>query len=536
MTSTETQEWRTSVLGSEPERRGLLRMSRPVLVARIFSMLVGVLLFLSLQGILGGLSALGLFGAVVWATTSAGGDEPSPASTQFRRIRERQRRRAGEHLFWSTADRGDRTGVPSERYDPANDPAWEHPVFLGRCDRINLSGTGYDALFVLRHNNPGELEYLSVMVQVAGIKGGLRSNASYAASSALFGHLEAEVAKPGSFVRGFAQLHRSVPFDMTPHINSYMDGIVNTDDSMAVLVDSYWSLVDRLSSLAEEHRAWFVLKFPVTGGFIAEAATRDLFGDQRRAEVGWASLIKDELERFDGLLQMAGLGEVTVLGERRSCAVIRSLQDPSWALDDDRDVDWESCWQSYVGGRDAVVINDRWHTRCAEVPKGAISPRPLGPRWLHPLLVGVEADPGADDRPSSATIRTICVRVDGVPDTVARAKAAEDVAQDGGARIADAKKGRISDGTTEVLLSSSTLRNRDLAPGSGVHGLNYSMAVSVTGRDPEDLRRSCLRVEAAAGNCGITRLHWQTDRHDVAQVVTLPLARGLAGSKDARTA
>lgn len=528
-------ETRTAQLDPEVRRRGLFGMSRIMVIAWSVSVGTAILLWLSVRGWPGAIAGFTLLGVLALSTTRFG-EEPSWAQRRVHRLREFLRRRRGEHIFWSVADRGDRTGRPSANYDPDADPAWVRPVPLGRVEPLPLEGTGFDGLFVLRHSNPGETSYLSVLMQVQGLKGGLRSAAAYSAAWQSFGFLESELAKYGSHIRGIQQIHRSVSYDLTPHLQWYADSIVFNGDQLERMVDAYDSALDEIRPLAEEHRTWYVVKIPIDDRFISEAAGRDTWGSTRRAEVGWASVVKDELERFESLARSAGLGEVTVLGERRTCAVIRSLMDPDYALDDDRGADWESCWQSYFGDRDAVIINGRHHTRVAYIPPGAIAPTPLGPLWLHPLLVGVEADEGTDDTPRAATIRTVSVRMDFIPDRLARAQAVSDLTQDAATAINERKKGKVDDGTSEVMMTSSQRRRRDLTPGSGAHGMNWAMWVAVTGRDAEDVRRACLRVSDAAGKAAISKLDWEADRHDVNMIATLPLARGMAGSKDARTA
>ncbi|WP_433635588.1 hypothetical protein [Nocardia sp. CA-120079] len=533
--TTPMMEVRTAQLDPEVRRRGVFGMSRPMVVVWSVATAAAIVAWLSLQGWAGAITGFGLLGGVL-ASTTRFGDQRSTAERAVFRWRNWRRRKAGEHIFWSADDRGDETGVPAQHYDPDADPAWELPPPVGRVEPLPLAGTGFDSLFILRHSNPGELEYLSVVVQVEGLRGGLRSNASYAAAWTSYGFLQAELAKPDSFIRGTQQIHRSVAYDLTAHTQWYSDQLVNLDGRLEDIVNSYWNVLEEIRPLAEEHRVWYVLKIPVDDRFISEAASRDSWGDGRRAEIGWASVVKDELERFEGLLSGAGMGEVLVLGEQRTCAVIRSLMDPSFALDDDRDVSWENCWQSYLGERDAVIVNDRWHTRVAHIPPGAITPAPLGPLWLHPLLVGVEADQGSDTEARAATIRTVSVRMDFTPDQAARVQAVKDLTQDAASAATERKKGRIDDGTGETMMTASQRRRHDLKPGKNAHGMAFSMWVAVTGRDEEDVRRACRRVGYAAGQAAITRLDWQDDIHDVAQVATLPLCRGMAGTKESRTA
>lgn len=528
---------RTATLAGEGvSRRGLFGVS-PLLVA-VWSVAVAVALLCwwSFHGWLGGGCGVAV-GLAVAATTVSWDQQPSYAQNWLEAVRVRLHRRIGGHVYWSSADRGELTGTPSPTYDPGADPSWERPLFCGRIEPLPLAGTGFDPLFILRTANPGDkFDYLSVTLAVAGVQSGLGSDYDYATAWRSFGYVQAELAKRTSFIRGIQMLHRSVPADITPHRQWFAANIVaDTEGRLESLVANYDQLLTEIAPLAEEHRVFVTVKIPLTPEFFAEARTRDDFGGRRRAEVGWASVVKDELERLVRLLEGASWGPVEVLGERRTAALIRALQNPDYAIDDDRDIDWASCWQSYVGGDDAVVVAGKWHTRCAEVPPGAIEGATLPALWLAPLLVGVEADEGREDLPRASTIRTVSVRIDFIPDTKARAEAVKDVTQDASVRYRNRKKGKISDGTAEVMQSASARRKDDLAPGSGIHGAAFSMSLSVTGRDPEDLRRAGLRVEQAAGSSSIGRLTWHDRWHDIAQVQTLPLCRGMAGVKDART-
>ena len=115
-----------------------------------------------------------------------------------------------------------------------------------------------------------------------------------------------------------------------------------------------------------------------------------------------------------------------------------------------------------------------------------------------------------------------------MPAVSARAQARLDRTHDTANTIAEQRKGKITDGTTDMMRSASEQRAADLMPGSGHHGIAYTFAVSVTGRDPADLRRARARVEEAAAECCITDLRWAARRHDVAVFATYPLARGMA--------
>lgn len=492
---------RTAVLGGETNSRGLLgQLSAPGYAAFAVSGFLGVLLWLSLGGMLGAAVAFGQAGAVV-AVVYPWSSRGSLAASWARELRFRWHRRTGRHCYLSSTQHTADTPL-----GPVVVPA---P--LGRVEPLDLAGTGQDDLFLLRHNNPGEPEYLSVLVETQGQASGLRSEQAHDSASIRFGVLLAELARDGSWIRGVQQLSRIVPHDPTLHRAFVAERLTNRP-GLDELVASYDDLIEQTARSAEQHRNYLVVKVPLTTAFYTEAAA---YGTGPR---GWAALVREELARLADLAARAGLAGPLVLGEQRTCAVLRSLQDPRFPLDAHRGVRWSNCWQSYTTERDRLIVNDHWHTRTAVLPRDGISPAPLAAHWLRPLLTAV----------SPSVIRTLAVRMDLTPARVARARAIRHVAEDGASVLARDRKGRVDDGTSTTMLSASQRRLRDLAPGSGHHGVSWSMAISVTAEDPTELRRACMRIQNEAANSALNHLTWQDGFQDAAVVATYPLGRGMA--------
>jgi len=517
-------EQRTAVLGGEIARRSWLGLSRPVLITWAGS--IGAALAIYLLG--GGatwaiIAALALLVAV-FAATMDWRDKPSWAAQRAHRLRTWSRRRRGEHVYRHPADPAFGT--------PGLDPGWAFPPPLGATAPLPVAGTGLDDMFILRTANPGERVYFSVILAVDGVADGLRGDAAYAASSTAFGVFLGQLARTSSLIRGVQLVHRSIPHDMTPHIGWAHTRVAQlTDPRLAPAVESYGALIDVTAPLAEEHRAFVVLRIPQTEPFMA-ATARVARAKNATTYGAIAQVVRDETERATRLLALAGMGRVDVLGERRACAVIRSFLDPSFQLDRHRDASWNTCWPSYIGGDDHMSIGPqgRWRTRVGFIRPRAIEPVPLGPLWLAPLLTGVEADPGDEDTAPMPTIRTLSVRIDFVPAHRARAAARGDFTADQARRTKDYQRGKLDDGSTEVMATASDRRRHDLMPGSGHHGAIYTAAIAVTGRDPDDLDRACLRVTEAANESAIAEIDWAHGDHDVAVFITLPLARGLAAT------
>jgi hypothetical protein len=521
--STETvehdSEQRTSILGGEIARRGMTGISAPVLITWTAALVIGVVYYFAAGGGAMTVGLVAVFYVGVFASTYEFGDT-SLAARQMHRLRNWARMRRGEHVYRNADD---------PAYGIADlDPGWEYPVPLGRTAPLDVAGTGLDEMFIVRTANPGERAYYTVVLSVQGLAGGLRTDAAWATTSEKFGLFSASMARKTSLIRGVQLIHRSIPADLTMHEDWVEREVEKLGDMrLRAPVESYGDLIDTIRPHSEEHRAYVVLKFPQTDHFEADAA-RAAGGKGARFEGGVAQVIRDETMRAVSKLVAAGMGRVQVLGEQRTCALIRAFVDPSNPLDRHQGARWSNCWPSYVGGHDSVVVSGRWHTRIGFLPPASIEPIPLGPLWLAPLLTGVAPDIGDDETPPSPTIRTVSVRVDFVPDAVAREAASQDFTQDKAAQESAARKGITGDGSAEVMATASGRRRADLMPGSGHHGTIYSLAVAVTGRDEDDLERACMRVEEAADESAIKTITWQDDTHDVALFTTLPFARGLA--------
>jgi hypothetical protein len=545
MTTPIHEEVRTSVLGGEVASRGLP-------VAQLIIWIVGALAGIAALIVVGGVP--GVLVCMVVVLTTAGStlklfDDQSLAGMAAHRSSTWWRRRDGRHI-WLTPGDPARGIAPDPDYgDPQLDPGWTFPPALGACEPIDLAGTGLDDLFILWHHNPGERSYFQIILAVQGQAEGLRSNERWAQNQAAYSEsVLNSAARDTVFTRSLQLVLRVVPADLDPHEQWLQHKVAQLPPEraaqLAPAIVSYGHLIDDARPHSEEPYSYLSVAIPENGRLMREAS-RIARSKNAKPEGGVAQVIRDEAARIQRALQAAGFGRVDVLGEQRACAVMRAMINPSFALDRHQGASWRNWIPTFFGGRESVLVRastdpDRreeyWHTRVGIVPPGKIPPVQLGPAWLTPLLSRVEPDPGdpGDDLPPSPTMRTVTVRMDLVPARIAREATKRHATTDAAKAIELQQKGKISDGSEEVLSSSSARRREDLKAGTGYHGVIWSMAIAVTGRDADDLDRACDRVTAAAGDSAIPEIRWCTDDHDITLFWTLPLGRGLARTKFTR--
>ncbi|MEU8244065.1 SCO6880 family protein [Actinoplanes missouriensis] len=498
---------RTALLGGELRGRGLLggKRSRGENIGLLAGLILGALTLLggSVTAIVSGFLIFGSSVVLFWRF-----GRRSVVALLIRELRWLNRRR--RLLSWF-APAGAETTVRGRRGRGTRQrpvPSRAVPDGVGQV-RVLSFEAGAGPLAIMHHTNADTAHYLSAVMEVDGLSGGLREDWEYDQAAARFGKLGAALAKESSLVRGLQLVNRVVPLDSAEHERWIARRV--PAGVPEVLKGSYAQLIRMTASVSEQHRNFIVVRIPLTSRFFAVAGT---YG---KGEEAWCQVVYNEMARVAGLARNAGLRNPRGLGERRLAALMRALQDPDHLIDDHGDVDLASCWQASEAVRDAVVYNDKWHTRIAHVPADAVTPEPVHMRWLAPLLTDV----------TPAVIRTVTVLMDFVPVRKARPQAVSDVAQDRSSARTAADEGLVSDGSRELQMTASQQRLHDLRPGSGHHGVNYALFVSVTAPGREQLREACERVEEKASECGIAYLDWYDTEHDTAAVTTWPLWRGM---------
>lgn len=385
------------------------------------------------------------------------------------------------------------------------------PDAVGAVRLMTYTPSGGGKLAVLHHTNPGQEPYLSAVLEVQGQPSGLYEEDDVSASAERFGRLLSACGGPTSLIDGIQLLTRVVPVD--PAIHEWY--VLNNRSLTAPrqLFESYAELLGQARQTVEQHRNYLVAKIPLSASFseMVRAGGGNPAEDDSRCRV-----VSEEMNRLALLASNASLGPLRMLGPQRLAALLRSLQDPDYFVDDIENVDLDTCWQPTRTTRRGVLTNGKWLTRVARVAPEAVCLEPVNMRWLSPMLIGVQP----------AVIRTISMLIQMEPARKARAEARRDVAEDRGKVLAAVKDGRITDLSEQSQATASQQRLLDLRAGTGHTGARWGMYVSITTTEQAARRASDLIVDKA-GDSGLTGLSWLDGAHDLAQPFTWPLWRGL---------
>lgn len=530
---------RHSVLGGEVAGRGLLaaaprsRLSRQVGVAVV---VVSVVVVLAAATLLSGVTVVVVLVAgwlLVWPPK--GGE-----TTRLDRwvARRRWARRHARGL-----DRSTRV----EELRPGSSGAWELPPPLGRVEPLDLAESEWRQWFILLHSSPGGGQFLTVLMATGGLGAGLWTDEQHAATQVGFGSLLASFAKPGRWLSDLGQLSRTLPQDFSEHTTLMADSLRPPPDTAPRAVQAAWrrllisydQVVQREAEECEEHRNYLVARFDVTLDF-QRVAARIAPG-----HAGWAKLVRDELVQLRNRGRSAGLGQIDILGEQRTVAALRALQNPDCPPDRHGGLSWADAFRSYTATATELLVdggpsanrdaqgnrngngNDGggdaaggWYSRIARIPVRGLEAARLGPRWLAPVLVDM----------SPPVVRTVATRIRPIPASKARVSAVQDATTDTSAAMSTDAAGRIGDGTDEAMLNASTRRLRDLAPGSGHAGIEWGIFIMLQAETLAELDDACRALSEAASDAAVTELDWLPYQQDLAWPAMLGLGRGVSTS------
>lgn len=502
---------RQAVLGGEVTKRGLWGGGRNtyewygVMVFLAGAVAVAFSAEGNWWGLAAGLviAAAGVAAFTPWAATG----DLSPASRAIMSGRHRYRNMAGRSVFIPP---GSEEHVPERKWWQRRPKVeFSAPDSVGdmRWFDVNLSGGG--SIVVFRHNLVRGA-YYSAVLEVTGTAGGVKTEDGIDEAYIGWGETLSALASSRSLIEGVQQVARAVPMDSSDHLAWVKKQIV--PEAHELLVASYGELIDLTQSQSEQHRAYVAVSIPA-GPKLRKKAARYGHGDE-----GIGAAVFEEVKLASSRLRAGGMSGVRALGQSHAAALFRSLQDPSYDIDDLDGADLATCWQKTNGQpADHAVINDCWFTKVAYVPPRAIAPDAQPVQMLSGLVTGV--NPSVVHTVSSVH-RLIDARK-------ARTQARGDYATDKAARDKAGRADIVTDGTEDVLYNASKQRHLDLKMGSPYHGTQFGLYISVTAGSVEDLEEATETMEIAANDCGISHLSWLDKRHDLGLITCLPLMRGI---------
>lgn len=386
------------------------------------------------------------------------------------------------------------------------------PECVGRVQPLTVTGPSGEPVLVLIHRSSGS-GFVTVTLDVESAGGGLQSQEMFDAEYARWGRFKAALARTDSLVGGLQQLERVQPPSLAAH-EAWLASRVNYERVHPLVLESYGDLVGRVEWQAEAHRSLLVLVMPMNATW--HTRTQAAFGDS--SEISCARMAAREAGRVARLATSSGgMRSVTLMSEAHVAAAVRAMLDADHSMSDVRRSSLRSCWLPWQAHWGHVQVG-AWQLRTAQFPVRDMPGEPVPVDILRALCTGVYP----------TVVRTVACIEHFTPAAAARAQAKSDATIDTGKLAGSA--GRVTDGSEHVQLSATQQRLVDLRAGTGHHGSEYSLHVTVAGRDEAQLRDACDRLAEVAGELALP-LTWLDGAHEQGLAATLPLGRGLRPSK-----
>lgn len=400
------------------------------------------------------------------------------------------------------------------------------PVFIGSVRFFEFETTGGKMVIFKHMKRPGRTSktYFSVILEVIGVPGGIMRDYEADRPYMGFGKFLAKLASRQSLVTTHQQISRTLPVDMTEHLHWASSNVV--PGASEIMLSSYEELMQQVANASEQHRTFYVLNIVQSAAFRRRAA---LYGSGDEAD---ARVVFEEVRKSAAWARNLGAVEsVSALDESRAAALLRSLQDPNFDIDDTlshvpgQETDLlrlTDAWQllDWSETTDYTTANNSWLHRTGWVPADGFHADEMSVRALKGLISSEPSEP--------SFIRSVCLTTRLVDAKKARMIGRRDLTSDIALKKRKEKNGQVDDGTSDVKLSSSQRRMIDLKPASGHHGAHYGLFVTVSAQSIDALEAATQAMETKASACGIDRIDWLKDQQDTAFGLTLPLGRGMS--------
>jgi hypothetical protein len=397
----------------------------------------------------------------------------------------------------------------AERRRASDQPA---PLMVGRMSVKEVDFSSTERLAVFRHANSAPTFYTAIF-EVRGSAGGVVEEDVEDIPHIGFGRVLARGARRTSAVSHIQSFTRSIPLDITDHVSWLADYV--DPNAHGNLVRSYQELCLQVEDRAEQHRSYWVLRFD------SKTALHRATAAQPPGPLAvYGAIVQEAQALMSQAVAHKAIRGYRAVDSEMAAGILAHLQDPYTFAIDGAGVSLESVWQKLdqEKTRQAVVVNDRAYTRVAYIPRhGFMAGSALPVQAMRQLVTGIVP----------AVIHSVSWINELVDASEARAQAMSDRTSDKAKNHSDANKGKLSDGTEQVMSNSSDQRAADLMPGTGHHGVGWGAYLSFTVESEADLLRVSTQIESVATDCGIDRLTWLDDRHDMALMAVMPMGRGI---------
>lgn len=341
---------------------------------------------------------------------------------------------------------------------------------------------------------------------------GLRESSEQERALEAWAAVLASTAREGSPIRRLQWVERTLPGD-GDELAAYLQARRERSVPLgSPTVASYIELIEAAAPVASEHE--IALCVQVSARHSAREARRLGGGPQ-----GVCAVLLREVEALAERLAIAELRVEGLLEPRAYARAIRDGFDPygraarqRLAL---RDPERGGTNPALVGPLGAQESWSAYRADAAQHSTYWLSAWPrteVGAAFLGPLLM------------QSGVVRAVAVTIEPVPFAAALRKAEAAATSEEADEIQRARQGFSTTARTRRRREAVERRSEEIAAGHAE--MRFAGFLTVSGRDPEELERSCAEVEHAAQ---LSRLELQRLYGEQAQgfTFTLPLARGL---------
>lgn len=272
------------------------------------------------------------------------------------------------------------------------------------------------------------------------------------------------------------------------------------------LIDSYLELIDTTARVIQEHEILVAVQ-------VDSSRVRDGGSD------AVARALLEQTERLAQGLEAAEVGVLGALSPGQLCRALRTAFDPYSRSE-------LAVMETADPARDGLEEPGAWPLGCEESWEHYRSDGALHATYWIGAWPRVEVSPMFMDAllGRSSAVRTVAVTFEPIPIARSTRDVETAVTRDRADRELRHRFGQSDTARQRQAEEATMRREAELAAGHGE--VRFAGFITVTGRDPDDLRRACAEVHEHAARARL-ELHRMYGQQADAFTFTLPLCRGL---------